>query len=116
MLVDAAPTTDRLFMRDAGNASTDFQKQNGLDAQKLNAQFASLSTSDPCQAGSMACVNSSFAQCISGKWTLTPCPSGLQCYALPLVKSPGTSLACDTQKDASARIAASGVSGGLTGS
>lgn len=30
-------------------ASTDFQQQNGLDAQKLNAQFATLKATDACQ-------------------------------------------------------------------
>jgi len=63
----------------------------------------------------MACVTSQFAQCVDGKWALTPCAAGLKCYALPLVNKAGTSLVCDTQDDALARFAAAGVSGGATG-
>ena len=48
-LINAAPFT-RLFTRDAGDSSTtDFTQQNGLKAQQLNMQFASLTASDPCQ-------------------------------------------------------------------
>lgn len=47
---------------------------------------------------------------------MTQCTSSLSCFALPLVNSPGTSIACDTKEDALARISASGASGGLTGS
>src|SRR6266576_178910 len=67
-------------------------------------------------AGSIACVKGAFAQCVGGNWALTQCTSGLSCFALPLVNSPGTSIACDTKEDALARISASGASGGLTGS
>ncbi|KIM42133.1 hypothetical protein M413DRAFT_70756, partial [Hebeloma cylindrosporum] len=89
-----------------------FVKQNGLDAQKLNAQFATAKPGDSCQAGQMACVTSQFAQCVDGKWALTPCAADLKCYALPLVNKAGTSIVCDTQDDALARFAAAGVSGG----
>lgn len=43
------------------------------------------------------------------------CSGGLTCAALPLVNKAGTSLACTTEADALARIAASGATGGLTG-
>ncbi|KAF8067718.1 carbohydrate-binding module family 19 protein [Lyophyllum atratum] len=91
------------------------QKQNGLDAQQLNVKFASLKASDACQDGEMACVTNSFAQCVSGKWAVTPCAAGIQCVALPLVNKPGTSIVCDSNADALARFAAAGVQGGITG-
>ena len=63
----------------------------------------------------MACITSQFAQCVEGKWALTPCAEDLKCFALPLVNKAGTSIVCDTQDDALARFAATGVSGGTTG-
>ncbi|KIK95516.1 hypothetical protein PAXRUDRAFT_96218, partial [Paxillus rubicundulus Ve08.2h10] len=86
--------------------------QNGLDAQKLNAQFATLTANSTCTDGDQACIAGSFAQCVGGTWTLQACSSGLGCYALPLVAKAGTSLACDTLSDAEARFVAAGVSGG----
>ena len=70
-----------------------FTLQNGLDAQKLNAQFATLSADAPCTAGQSACVQGAFAQCVNGKFVTSPCSGGLTCLALPLVNSPGTRLA-----------------------
>ncbi|TFK61301.1 hypothetical protein BDN72DRAFT_849815 [Pluteus cervinus] len=98
------------------SASVNFKQQNALDAQKLNAKFATMQTSDSCQAGDMACIKSSFAQCVGGKWESTPCSTGTICVALPLVNKPGTSLVCDTLGDAVQRFSDAGVSGGLTGS
>ena len=47
-LIDAAPFT-HFFARDAGDSSTtSFRLQNGIQAQKLNAQFATLTASDSC--------------------------------------------------------------------
>lgn len=111
-----------------------FTKQNGLDAQKLNAKFQTLSASSSCTSGQNACVNGQFAQCVNGKFALTACAGGLTCFALPLVNSAGTrfvqlhavifdvvltrfttSITCDTQADAVARIANTGATGGLTG-
>lgn len=37
-----------------------------------------------------------------GKFTPTPCSGGLSCQALPLVNSPGTSIACTSDADAGA--------------
>ncbi|CAL1715639.1 unnamed protein product [Somion occarium] len=100
----------------AGNTgSGDFLLQNGQDAQALNAKFATLSTDGTCTDGDSACVEGGFAQCVGGKFVINPCAGGLQCFALPLVNKAGTSLTCDTQADAEARIAASGAQGGLTG-
>ncbi|CDO73536.1 hypothetical protein BN946_scf185014.g6 [Trametes cinnabarina] len=92
-----------------------FTLQNGQEAQALNRKFQSLNANSPCQEGENACVNGGFAQCVGGKFVVTPCNTGLTCMALPLVLSPGTSLVCDTQADALARIAATGASGGLFG-
>ncbi|KAI0079860.1 hypothetical protein K474DRAFT_1639074 [Panus rudis PR-1116 ss-1] len=102
---------------DAASTGGDFKLKNGQDAQKLNAQFASLSADSQCNDGDNACLSDgSFAQCVGGKFVSTPCSGGTQCFALPLVNKPGTSLACTTQGDAEARIAAAGAQGGLTGS
>lgn len=66
-------------------------------------------------AGQNACVEGGFAQCVGGTFVVTECAGGLKCFALPLVNSRGTSITCDTEGDALARIAASGATGGLTG-
>jgi len=98
------------------SSTSDFHLQNGLDAQKLNAQFKGLTASSSCTEGEQACVGTSFAQCVSGSFVLTPCASGTICAALPLVNKPGTSIACDTSSDVAARIAATGATGGVDGS
>lgn len=92
-----------------------FALSNGQAAQALNKQFASLTTSSPCTAGQNACVNNQFAQCVAGKFALTGCAGGLQCAALPLVNSPGTSITCVDNAQAIARIAATGAGSSLTG-
>jgi len=84
-----------------------FQQQNKLDAQKLNQQFTSLTLDSSCTEGQNACVQGQFAECVGGKFVLTSCGSSLTCVALPLVNSPGTSITCDTQADAEARIGGS---------
>jgi hypothetical protein len=113
-------------------ATSGFQLQNGQDAQKLNAQFATLNTNSQCSSSSPyfifiqllisyyldvdeACVGNSFAQCVNGSFQLVQCPADLICAALPLVNKPGTSIACTTQADAEARIQATGATGGITG-
>ncbi|KAF8838945.1 hypothetical protein BDN67DRAFT_906454, partial [Paxillus ammoniavirescens] len=108
-LTNGAPP---LYLR-ASNTTTGFsQMQNGLDAQKLNAQFATLTANSTCTDGDQACVAGSFAQCVGSTWALQACSSGLSCFALPLVVKAGTSLACDTLSDAEARFVAAGVPGG----
>lgn len=92
-----------------------FLLANGQEAQKQNAQFASLTTSSSCTEGENACVQGSFAQCVNGKFETTSCGSGLICAALPLVNSQGTSITCTTTADAVARIAATGTQGGIVG-
>ncbi|KAI5120306.1 hypothetical protein M0805_005810 [Coniferiporia weirii] len=107
----------------SGSSSSSFALQNGLAAQKLNAQFAELSASSACTPGQDACISGSFAQCVAGAdgtgaFVLTACneAAGLTCAALPLVNSPGTSITCTTSSDAVSRIAETGATGGLTGS
>ncbi|KAJ7890589.1 hypothetical protein B0H14DRAFT_2689965 [Mycena olivaceomarginata] len=96
-------------------AASDFHAANGLQAQTLNAKFKTLTASATCTEGEQACIGTSFAQCVSGSFVLTPCSGGLVCAALPLVNKPGTSIACDTLADVQARISASGVAGGIAG-
>ncbi|KAL5495540.1 hypothetical protein ACEPAI_1003 [Sanghuangporus weigelae] len=93
-----------------------FQRQNGEDAINQNQQFASLTADSVCNTGDNACVNQEFAQCVDGKFILTPCGSGLICAALPLVNSQGTTVTCTTQSDVEARIAATGASDSDEGS
>lgn len=121
----------------AGGLSKADLLANGQAAQKLNAQFATLTAGSSCNgmylcsstntirhltplfsytAGENACVNGQFAQCVGGKFVLSPCASTLQCYALPLLLKTGTSVTCDTEADAETRIANSGATGGITGS
>ncbi|KAJ7115906.1 hypothetical protein C8R44DRAFT_841816 [Mycena epipterygia] len=111
----AAPTSSSTLPAST-STSSNFQLQNGLDAQKLNAQFQTLTANSSCTEGEEACVGTSFAQCVSGSFVLTPCASGTVCAALPLVNKPGTSIACDTSSDVEARIAATGATGGVDGS
>ncbi|KAI9450954.1 proline-rich protein [Russula earlei] len=94
--------------------SKGFAFQNGQDAQALNQKFQTLTVDSPCNDGEEACVNGDFAQCEGGKFVTTPCSSSssLKCVALPLVNSRGTSITCDTQSDADARIAEALASGG----
>jgi hypothetical protein len=67
-----------------------FTLQNGKDAQALNKKFQSLTASSSCTSGESACVQGQFAQCVGGKFQLTPCAASEECFALPLVNKPGT--------------------------
>ncbi|TFY83494.1 hypothetical protein EWM64_g513 [Hericium alpestre] len=96
--------------------SKPFTLDNGKQAQQLNAKFATLTADSPCQEGEQACVGSSFAQCVGGKFSTTACAGGTQCAALPLVNSAGTSVTCSTADQTAQRIAATGATGGVTGS
>ncbi|KAG6821109.1 hypothetical protein H0H93_006448 [Arthromyces matolae] len=114
-LVVAAPVRGAPAFFTPRAASASVQMQNGLDAQKANANFTMIGVNDSCEDGAQACINSDFAQCVSGSWVLEPCAAGLQCFVVPLVNSAGTSMVCDSQADALARLASAGVSGGLFG-
>ena len=134
--LDAVSATSATAPAPAPSSSGGFQFQNGLDAQKLNSNFATLNANSPCTGmyilsstntmsyliplfsytePQTACVNGMFAQCVGTQFDLTSCAPTLQCFALPLVNSPGTSITCDTQANALDRFAASGVTGGITG-
>ena len=52
----------------------------------------------------MGCIDGGFAQCVGGTFVNLGCGATLQCFALPLVNSAGTSIACTTEADAAARI------------
>ncbi|KAI0291076.1 hypothetical protein B0F90DRAFT_407732 [Multifurca ochricompacta] len=92
-----------------------FTLKNGQDAQALNRKFQSLSANSPCTTNEVGCIKGQFAKCDNGKFVLSPCAATLQCVALPLVNSPGTSVTCDTKADAAARIGRTGAKGGLLG-
>ncbi|KZS99882.1 uncharacterized protein LAESUDRAFT_765126 [Laetiporus sulphureus 93-53] len=97
-------------------SSSNFLLANGQQAQQQNAEFASLTESSSCTDGDEACVNGEFAQCVDGAYVLQSCGSSLTCLALPLVNKSGTSVTCTTESDAATRIAATGATGGVTGS
>ncbi|KAG2003457.1 hypothetical protein CC2G_004059 [Coprinopsis cinerea AmutBmut pab1-1] len=99
----------------AARQGSDVHRQNALDAQRLNAQYATIKATDSCRSGENACVDGGFAQCIAGKWVVQPCAGALRCYALPLVNAPGTSNTCDTQEGAELRFKNAGVQGGTRG-
>jgi hypothetical protein len=92
-----------------------FTLKNGQDAQGLNKHFSTLNANSSCQNDEKACVGGGFAQCVDGKFEISQCSSGTKCFALPLVKKAGTSIACDTEDDAAARIANTGATGGIQG-
>ncbi|KAH9889043.1 hypothetical protein C8Q73DRAFT_654574 [Cubamyces lactineus] len=112
----AAAASSTTAAASSGSSSGSFQLQNAKDAQALNAKFATLTADSSCNDGDMACIDSGFAQCVGGKFVNMGCGATLQCFALPLVNKPGTSLACTTADDAAARMAAAGATGGITGS
>ncbi|KAH9948023.1 hypothetical protein B0H21DRAFT_690852, partial [Amylocystis lapponica] len=89
-----------------------FQLQNAIDAQKLNAQFTTLTASSSCSEGQQACVTSALAQCNNGTWALTSCSAATSCVALPLVNKPGTNITCGDVADAVSKIVAAGAQGG----
>jgi len=74
-----------------------------------NQQFSQLNAESPCDAGETSCIEGELAQCVGGEFVTTACPGGLQCFALPLVNSPGTSVTCTTEEDAARRMNAGGV-------
>lgn len=90
---------------DNSNCSDDnFEKQNALEAEKLNKQFENLKPDSDCENDENACIDGKFAKCNFGKFVLTDCGPKLSCFALPLVNKQGTSVTCDTKEDAENRI------------
>ncbi|KAI0365190.1 hypothetical protein BV20DRAFT_954831 [Pilatotrama ljubarskyi] len=112
----AAPPASTTAAASSGSSSGSFQLQNAKDAQALNAKFATLTADSSCNEGDNACIDGGFAQCVAGKFVSMGCGGDTQCFALPLVNKAGTSIACTTADDASARMAAAGATGGITGS
>ncbi|PWW74251.1 hypothetical protein C7212DRAFT_141661, partial [Tuber magnatum] len=69
-----------------------------------NQQFNQLNANSPCAADQTSCIKEDLAQCVGGEFVTTACPSGLLCFSLPLVNSPGTSVTCTTEEDAARRM------------
>ena len=86
----AATVSARSIPGDYHQRRAVFTLPNGQDAQALNRGFQNLTTSLPCTSGEQACVQGQPARCVGGRFVITPCAAGLQCFALPLVHKPGT--------------------------
>ncbi|KAI8923051.1 hypothetical protein BC831DRAFT_473011, partial [Entophlyctis helioformis] len=92
----------------AGIGATPFRCQNGRDAQAGQQRASSLKAKASCagQDGLVVCLaDGSVGQCANGVFVSTPCAATLSCQVLPLRNRAGTSVACTTAADASARIA-----------
>ncbi|KAI4209707.1 MAG: hypothetical protein LQ351_007361, partial [Letrouitia transgressa] len=87
-------------------------------AAAFNSRFGSLKPDSPCDINdeqqAHACINGLFAQCNSvGRYTMTACPEGQQCFALPLpASSTGVSVQCDTPSDAKKKLQPQASTGG----
>lgn len=93
--------------------SNDTILQNGLEAQKLNAAFESLSATDSCTNGDVACVQGALAVCQGNGWVTQSCPATLQCFALPDVADQGVTIGCTSPATAQGLIEATGAQGGV---
>ncbi|KAG8812731.1 hypothetical protein FRC17_001878, partial [Serendipita sp. 399] len=102
-----------------GGGGGGFQAENARQAQELNRSFADIQEGQSCDGQESrfpACTGDGrFAQCDNKRVVVVACGGGLQCMALPLVRRPGTTVACDNPEDGARRIAEAGGSGGLTG-
>jgi hypothetical protein len=56
--------------------------ENGQEAQKLNAKFATMDSNSQCSTGDSACISGGFSQCVGGKFVGGPCAQGSKCFAL----------------------------------
>lgn len=99
----------------ANRAQSDLHVQNLKVAQTLNAKFKTLSADSSCTEGETACVGKDFAICDQGKYVQMSCGPSMQCYALPLINSVGTTVTCDTEADAGVRLGGQAGSGGSSG-
>ncbi|KAL4067875.1 hypothetical protein V8B97DRAFT_1398629 [Scleroderma yunnanense] len=90
--------------------STAYLQQNGPAARALNDQYASLTTSSPCNDGDIACIGGEFASCWGGSYHVNSCPSGWTCAAIPNEWSSGTTTTCDTPDDIAWRFSQAGIS------
>ena len=80
---------------------------NGNIAMALgfNSVWATMDAQSPCDANdknqAVACVSGQYAQCSGGKYIMTACPQGQQCFALPLSKDfRGVTVQCANLQDA----------------
>ncbi|KAE9389981.1 Dus-domain-containing protein [Gymnopus androsaceus JB14] len=62
----AAAADNSAATSSSSTSTSGFALSNGQQAQALNAQFATLTTSSSCTSGQDACVNGGFAQCVNG--------------------------------------------------
>jgi hypothetical protein len=90
--------------------SVQWLQQNGLAAQALNDQYATLTTNSSCSDGDIACIDGQFATCYESKYLTWSCASGWTCAAIPNEWSEGTSTTCDTDDDISWRFSQAGIS------
>lgn len=84
---------------------------NGNIAMALgfNSVWATMDTQSPCDANdknqAVVCVSGQYAQCSGGKYILTACPQGQQCFALPLSKDfKGVTVQCASLQDAEKQL------------
>ncbi|KAH0543283.1 hypothetical protein FGG08_002346 [Glutinoglossum americanum] len=91
--------------------------QNNLEmARTLNIIFKTLTSDSTCSLNrsfeAVACINGQLAMCDSnGKYTLTQCPQGMQCFALPkTAPGNGVDISCDTVENAQLIMGLNGTS------
>ena len=84
---------------------------NGNIAMALgfNSIWATMDANSPCDANdknqAVVCVSGQYAQCSGGKYILTACPKGQQCFALPLSKDfKGVTVQCASLQDANKQL------------
>ncbi|KAG9318145.1 hypothetical protein JVU11DRAFT_218 [Chiua virens] len=90
--------------------SVQWLQQNGPAAKALNDQYATLTTSSPCNDGDATCVNGQYARCHQGSYLTWPCASGWSCAAIPNEWSEGTTTTCDTNDNIAWRFSEAGIS------
>lgn len=95
--------------------SPDVLLNNGKLAQGLNAKYTTMTMNTSCKEGDHACLQGGFAQCVAGKYVSLGCSPPTVCFELPLLLKPGSVPTCTTPADAAARIANTGVKGGVKG-
>ncbi|KAF9512536.1 hypothetical protein BS47DRAFT_1054322 [Hydnum rufescens UP504] len=90
----------------AVSSSGSVNYQNGMEAINLNNAYTALHLPLACPAGAVACIELQLAKCGGdGMYSVTPCPSGTVCAALPLVGRRGTVVECTTPLSRTQQIA-----------
>lgn len=90
--------------------SIQFLQQNGPAAKALNDQYASLTTSSPCNDGDVACIGGQFANCYQNHYFTFSCPSDWTCAAIPNEWDVGTTTTCDSNDNIAWRFSQAGIS------